>query len=675
MHTEVTNTPEQEIGFVRPTFDEELVSRLGVALYEGITVTEGQRKLLDETLDYWNDMAEMNVEPQDEPWPDAPSLCVPIVPLAMEAVSSRLSSAVFVPRMYVISPLTPEAQPHSHATENYYNAEWRRQHWMRPHRDCLDLSIRDGAGIMEVLWERRKVTQNVVTMEPTGETGEDGKQKKVKRVQTVDIMAHNGPRLTPVELRDFFLLPAAARSLQEASAVYRRLYLTETQLREMCEGDNPTLQLDLVEKMLEYHSVGQSDLPSDPEGTATYEQGGTLQVGGTGTMDIEDADGESIRERGLFSVWRIHTREYDLDKDGVCEENVLYLGHQSQQFLGGGPYEYWMRKRPFVKFAIMPRVLRFQGFSVPERERSFQESANQRKNQRAAALDLKIAPPLDKTAGVKTLTKEGKWGPGITYEVTSKGDIGIIDIGTMDPASIQEEMFDFRYAMQIVGIEAPTLPVQGNQKMSQRQQQAQQTGSNVRLDLMALELRLSCEEVLQMVHALNLQYGDDDMENDLGGHGVESIQHNREEGPKKFKLPYEALAQDYSLAVAGTEGALDKENRRGDVMTLYALLLQNPLVMGNLEHVYEVTSMVLDDYNMPEYTRFIGTKEDAKKLQEAQAQAAQKAHDEEMALQIASHSKNDKGSGGAPQMPAPQPQPGPESNFPANGMALNAPPA
>ena len=55
---------------------------------------------------------------------------------------------------------------------------------------------------------------------------------------------------------------------------------------------------------------------------------------------------------------------------------------------------------------------------------------------------------------------------------------------------------------------------------------------------------------------------------------------NQQGQPEKLMLEKEVLAQDYDMAVAGMAGPLDRDNRRSDTLTLYSLLMQNPLIQG-----------------------------------------------------------------------------------------------
>lgn len=674
MHVQTTFTPEQEVQPERPSISPELFQGLGVSLFDSIETALGQRTAtLDPTLDYWNDMYEMNVAPRNTPWPNAVSICVPIVALNLEVVQSRLVTAVFVPRFYIAVGNTQQASDNQHQVERFYNAEFYKNGWLFPHLDCTHLALRDGASVMEVLWKYKEVIRPVVVfskeLDPQGQEilGPDGQAIYKKSFEKIKVIEHNGVSLEAVELRDFLLIPSASVSIDAAPAVARKIYMTEPEIRELVASG--TFDKDAAEKVINYLTYGQTELPMDEQGTATYQQGGTLEVGDEGNMDPGDG---TTRARGAFEIWRVHSRQYDLDGDGVFEENVFWVHHTSQTLLGWGPYEYWHGKRPFVKFAPMPRPRRFQGFSVAERLRSFQEEANARHNQRGDIMDLIIAPPIWYTQGVKQDVEKWVWSPGTKIPVTSKDDIGLLQLGQIDPASVEEEMLLYRFAQQMVGIESPQLPVSGNQKTNQKQLMMQQTASNVRLDLMALYLRQSCKQVIHQVHQLNLQYGDDQMANPDGSQGFSSYTKSPDGTVEKFKIPAPVLAQDFTLDIAGNQGPLDKDNRRMDVMTFYALLMQNPLVAGHLDRVWYATSLVAEQFNVPAVERFIGTVEDALQQQQQQAQAAKEKEDRDFQLQLASHSKNPSPTGGAsgkngksPAEPPSAPQPPPAPAAPA----------
>jgi hypothetical protein len=317
-----------------------------------------------------------------------------------------------------------------------------------------------------------------------------------------------------------------------------------------------------------------------------------------------------------------------MDGDGVAEENVFWIHDQSQFLLGWAPYEYWHGKRPFSALCLMPRPNRFYGFGVPERLRSLQEEINAQHNQRLAYMDLILNPPRYIVSGTKFEDQEKRWGPNTLVEVSNKGDYGFVGLPEVPNSSWTEENTINQLAGQLTGINAPLGPQSGTQRVNQKMQQMYQQSANIRQDLMALQARTWIEHILYQWHHLNLQYGPDNFETST---------QNQEGQPVKFTLPKEALAQDMDLGVAGMSGPLDRENRRQDILTLYSLLMQNPLVQGDMAKVWSTTMMVLEEFNRPDVPAIIGTMQDALEKQKQQQEAQQQQNQQVMQKTMMEH--------------------------------------
>jgi hypothetical protein len=642
---------------------EEMWTPLGISLYEGIVDSLSDRQQFDELLDYYNDLYEMNTQPTDDPWPGAASICVPLVATMTETVISRLASAVFVPRLFIVNGNTSDAAQTQHEVERYYNAEFRRNKYLPKMLEGLHRSALDGTHIMECLWKKKVTNRKVLVYEPDpSQPDGNGNFKKVGKVQEIEMTDWDAFDPQPVELRDFIVGPAWAKSIEEAEFVARKLMLTENQLNEMVEAG--TLKREWVERAIQYLTNGDNELGSDPQGTATYELGGTINIGNAGTMTPESSQREpGYKMRGALRVWRVHSNQYDLDGDGFPEENVFWVHDNSQLLLGYEPYAYWHGRRPFARLCLMPRPGRFYGFGVPERLRSIQEEMNAQHNQRLNYMDLILQPTIYEVDGVQPEDDKHRWGPHARFKVTKPDDIGIVQVGDVPPSTWQQEVMLMRYAGQLVGLEGPGMPMTGNQKIPAKQQQAYQQSANIRLDLMALNVREWIEEIFWQWHHLNLQFGKETMQTTDNSNGQ----------PERLNLDKATLAKDYEMAVAGMEGPLDRDNRRMDTLTLYSLLLQNPLVQGNLARVWSATMMVLEEFNRPDVPAIIGTMQDALNQQQQQAQAAQQQQEMQMKLAMIEHMNNNNGGGGKPQAKPPQPLQRPQSPGPAEPTEVQSP--
>ena len=601
-----------------------------------------QRHLKDETLDYFNDMYEMNISSRNTPYANAPNVCVPLVQIIMRGIFSKVAASVFVPRLYTSTPLEDQAADASYSQENYYNAEWYRKKALKDHLETLGFSLRDSVSNLEILWEEQTVLQKIAVINQV---------TKKKEIKEVEVQEKKGVYYNSVEYRDLILSPATAKNPQVAETVYRRLYLSEQDLWDMvASGD---MYEEEVERLTLMHAPGQTDLTSSTTGTATYRQGGTIQPGDTGATSGED----NLKARGIFEVFRVHTRAFLKDDNGRFEEVVAWYYDQLPAVLGVSSYKYWHRKRPFATCCPVPRWGRYEGFAIPELERSMQEEMNARHNQRGESMDLQTFPGLWQTANAELLTPNDPIGPNARWKVLSKDDVGIIDLGQPNPISFEEESILMSYALRVIGLESPSLPLYGGKQPTQQMQKSNQISTSVTLDMISAEVRQFCEEVLWQTHKLNIQYMDDEQKNELEGTGLETVVDG-----EKYTIPYEDLLAKTMLSVAGTQGALDKESRTQNVRVLYSMLMQNPLVQGNLERVWNATALLLEDANLPAFTKYIGNLKDAQD-QQKQIQAAQQQA-QQMQLQMAQteHSKNPPPGQGQPPGQPPQGQPGPSQN-------------
>jgi hypothetical protein len=84
-------------------------------------------------------------------------------------------------------------------------------------------------------------------------------------------------------------------------------------------------------------------------------------------------------------------------------------------------------------------------------------------------------------------------------------------------------------------------------------------------------------------------------------------------------------------------GPLDRENRRQDILTLYSLLMQNPLVQGDMGKIWSTTMMVLEEFNRPDVPAIIGTMQDALLKQKQQQQAQQQQNQQVMQKTMMEH--------------------------------------
>lgn len=617
-YSETEYQPEAPVNLPIPRINDAVWQSLGETAMTLIDINLGNRSALDAALTEWNSMYEMRVEPRNSPWPNAANLSIPLVPAQVEEFVARVGGSVLLPRPFSVRGNDSNSSIYSHAVEQYYNGKYTKNKWDDAFFQGIHLSARDGVTIMEILWEFSTYERTFIA----DSIDDQGQPIKIK--QKVKFTEYNDPRLSPVELRDFLLIPVHAISIEAADACCRKEYMSEAALRKLVNSG--VLDDERVEFALSYVSTAQGDLSYDRQSYSTYTISGKIDV-----VDVSVAPPQDIKmERGPLQVWRIHTNQYDLDGDGVPEENILWVHDRSRTLLGYAPFEY-LQGRPFKSLAPFPRPHRFYGFSIPERLKDLQEELNAQHNGRLDTMDWLLNPTVIKEPTVRLREEDMGMGPGIMIDA-KVGQIGFLTPPEIPASSWTEEQSIMMYAQAIMGAPqamGPQQPQQGGGNRSARSAQQNAAVAGLPTNIILKRVRSWMQECLEYIHGLYIQYGKDQME---------AVDHSPG-GVQKIELPKEVLSLDYTLSIAGQGGPLDKENRRNDLLMFASFLQNNPLVQGNLPRVWALTALIAETYDLPEVTKFIGTMEEAQQQAQQQAQAQEQQQKLTFAMAALNHGK------------------------------------
>jgi hypothetical protein len=654
----ITFQPEEAIEPISIELDDDFIQGVSNSIWESILTTQAQREGLDETLEYWFDLSEMVTEERNEPWPNAASLALPVTAGAMIDVRARLMSALFVKSPFIAQGITEEAAQHQEEISRFYNQLYYTKEFAQAIDDAINLVTRDGTAYIYVPFIREISEQSVVVAIPDlDDNGQPkihpktGKPKTKPDRQKKTVIVYNGPRPESFELADVLLVPATSQSANDANAIAIKVWLTETDLRDMVKNDG--LWEDAVERIFSMTEPG-IDEKDQTDNKATYELNGLINSSASTTSGPTTKEGKQVRIRGSMMFWLYFTREFDLNGDGQAEINVAWYHETTNTLAGIGPFHYWMNRFPIAEFFLFRRAKRAYGRGVPELTRGLQEEASALENQRLDYGDLILTPTRYHRRNVE-IPENGGYGPNVDYEVDNPDDIGFIVPNIPPPQFSQQEQQQLELkAKALVGVMTPGLATPSGAKVSAKQAAAWTQSQNIILDLVAMGLRWSLKEVLDMTHSLILQYGYLDIPEIPDENYIPTWQG----AVNKIPLPpLEIMSLPYNLDVTGLTGGLDQEEQYHQMMTVYALLRQDPLVAGDLGKWWYVVKKVLEMLNIgPDIPNIIGSVDDAKQKQQ-QMEAAQKAkEDREFQLQIASHSKNPpaKQNGTSPQQPQPQ---------------------
>jgi len=636
-YSETDYQPEAPVSLPIPKISEGTWQSLGETCMILIDINLGNRQALDDSLNLWNAMYEMRTAPRNSPWPNAANLSIPMVPAQVEEFVARIGGSVLLPRPFSVRGNDSNSSLYSHAVEQFYNGKYTQNKWDDEFFTGIHLSARDGTTVMEILWELSTYERTFIA----DSMDDQGQPTKIR--QKVKFTDYNDPRLRPVELRDFLLIPAYSVSIEAADACCRKEYMSERDLRKLVNAG--LLDADRVEFALSYVSTAQGDLSYDRQGYSTYTISGKINV-----VDVAVAPPDNVKmERGPIEVWRIHTNQYDLDNDGVPEENILWVHDRSRTLLGYTPFEY-LQGRPFKSMSPFPRPNRFYGFSIPERLKDLQEELNAQHNGRLDTMDWLLNPTVVKEPQVRLREEDMGMGPGIMIDAKA-GQISFLAPPEIPASSWTEEQAIMSYAQSIMGAPQAMGPQQQQQqsggKQSARAAQSNSAIQGLPTNIVLKRVRSWMLECFEYIHGLYIQYGKDQME---------AVDHTPG-GVQKIELPKELLSLDYTLSISGQGGPLDKENRRNDLLMFASFLQQNPLVQGNLPRIWALTALIAETYDLPEVTKFIGTMEEAQQQAQAQQQQQEQQQKMQFALAAMNHSKVVQAGGAGTQPGGGQPKP------------------
>lgn len=633
--TSSTFNPESEVEIPGTRVDEEVWSGLGETAMTLLDIHLGNRQCLDDSLDLWNAMYEMRIadKERDTPWENASNVAVPLIPTEVEEFVSRICGSAILPRPFSVRGNDPNSQNYAHTVEQFYNGEYARNKWEKEFRTAVHLAARDGTAVMEILWDLDETEREVVS-EQQDESGQTTQAKS-----RIKITNYDAPRLKPVELRDFVLIPAYAPSIEEAEAVYRKRYMGEQELLRLVKAG--IASKERVEEVLNYVSASQGELPIDRQGYSTYEINNLINV-----VDVTVSPPKGTKmNRGPLEVWVIYTNQYDLDGDGVPEDNVLWVHDRSRLLIGYCAFPYWQGK-PFKSLTVFPRPNRFYGFSIPERLRGLQEEINAQHNARLDVMEWGLQPTILKDpAGVRLRTEDMSIGPGVILDA-KPGSIEFLQPPVLPPANLQEEQMLIQYSQRLTGApQSPGNPPAGSistpqpGRQSARAAQSQAAIQGMSTNMVIVHVREFMLEVFTYIHNLYKQYGKNQ---------VQSVDQTSS-GTQRVIIPKETMCLDYTLGIAGMGGPMDKENRRQDMLMLAGYIEHLPFVQADMQKIWRMASYVAECFDIPEITSVLGTQEEAGQFQQAQAQAAQQQQQQQMVMQVLSHNKVGNAKGGAPQ--------------------------
>lgn len=604
---------------------------LAIDLKSGVMAALADRQPLDDNLDDWNALYEMEPGEKNPDWPikDAANIFVPLIPTQLEALHAYIAGQVFVPNLILVNGLTDDAAKTAHLMERYMNSEIKRQRgsssWFKEFLKWSHLAMRDGTAYLEVLWKHEKTKLRMTQSQPKMETDPDSglpgptlddegnPEYEQTEIEVEKIL--NEADVKAVSLRDVIMLPASAKSIDEARAVIRPLSLYEQDLRKLV--NDGVLDADEVEAALENAPAGSTEITSDPQPTGVLTRGEQVGLGsGQGTQASK-----FFKNRGPILVYRIFSDQYDLDKDGTTEKNIFWIHYATGRMLGWQRYQYFNESWPLFPLSMLPRPDDEIGFSLPGRLAGLQNEKNAQRNQRLDEGVVRLAPPFTVKKGSAGEEWNGQWGPNERITVDQNGPDGDISRLTMEQLpqhTFVEEQIIAQDAQDYTGLNSTAIGQQSSGRRSATEARQRQAAAMTRTGLIAMNVRMAIRPVIYFIHGLNKQYKNSDQQFQVNG--------------ERLSLDLQTLSKDYAFEIAGASDPIDAPARRQETIAgLEAMVKLFPQNFQSPVRAFYALRKFCDAFNWADMDQLIGTEQDAMNMQQqmmaaAQAQAQMQAH-------------------------------------------------
>ena len=600
----------QVVTFVSPKLNAEEWDELSTYLFTLLVNAVNERSTLNNNLLIWNDLYEGRI-PQGKsfPWPDSANINVPVTQEMLDGLLARLSKTVLgVEPVVLVKGDDQEGVDVQFKVERYFDALDRTIHFREAMQDAIFLGLRDGVGLMKVVWDYRtrkiRTRKHVPVSDALGPivNPATGRPYKRESIEIEEIIEWDNVRVLPVELKDFYLLPSHAYSINpiHAKGVAERIWMRWDEIYAKGQsGMYDPAQVDKLKDMTtssRLYTLGVNFLEQDTIG---------------GYVTISQTPG--LQEYEVFEV----VMSYDLDKDGYEEECLFTFCPRYGVMLRAEVLPYWHQMRPYIAVVPWPRANRFYGFGIPERLESVNRELNAIHNQRLDVVSIRIAPPiLVKKSAITLGNASQPWGPGMRFEVNEtgpQGDITPLHLPDVDPSSFTEENILRQYAERIVGMYDVNTPRGTGSRRTRAEIGAIQEEGMVRFDRMAKLLQLAIVAAHNQILQLKIQYMPDTEDFEATGPAG---------GMQKFQIERGELMGHFHFVANGDLPVADKERFRQESYFLYGALMQNPLVIQKPTRIYAVTQNLLQAWESKNIEKMIGTVEEVQQ-EEQQVEMAQ----------------------------------------------------
>jgi hypothetical protein len=589
-------------------------------------------------VDRWRVTFEGKDTPKGGMWENSSKIVPPDMRASIESVNSRNQEALFASRERVrFKPRDPAQAENGkklvqHIDDFFHSPEINLRGRMT--RSCLDALV-DCTVICDTFWRREKhkrrrrvrITTDILAQfagpntTPATEVGNpeeypnvliNGKHYRFGDLATLEqeVITHNHFDFRFVQVPDFFMYPATARTIEEATVAGYDFWQTENEIR--VEANNGGYDPAAVRWLFE-DKDGKRPVPDDNSPVTSNANGGIRDFRADGVTEENEGDSRGFARYKMQKFW---ARVRDANNDNMFEDFLIIRESSTGKilFMQSEPYD--NLKRSMRQIDIDPRIGGgFYGYSLVEKcmDTHLELQSIARLGIDLAVLAATILIPVDPT--VRRTPGDIRFRPGPQYwrEDTQGTLRQPVSFPLVQNQYLPERAQLTQYLEKVTGaseILTGATPQGGTA-----------TAANIQVASSGVRSKPMLLNILEFLTWLYNQYRDYSlqfMEETPGGSFAISL------GPGRG-------FEDVSLEVMGCEGTIsaycdaidpDVALRLQAAEKTLTLLMQSPFVTGDMARQWTV----LSDYIKETDRSFnpiprIGTYEEAQKLQIQQANA------------------------------------------------------
>ena len=574
---------------IRIRLSDDARARLGHDLIAKIRSARSGMADMLEKVKQWDAFYEGALPAKSFPWSDCSNINIPLTQWVCDTYKARIADVLLsVAPLVLLEPPAglqdPELKKTAQAVEGFLQAYCDRiKFGDMLADDVLASALRTPAAATKIAWreEWRQVQRFMPRMdELTGEpiVGEDG--EGAFEPQSVEEYKYRGPSVEYVDIRNLVIWPLTAKSAEDAQIVGDRFRLTKQQVKER-------VKLGRFDK-------AALKLPAESEEGS--EQG----------VEFEELDEymgiDRLGDYDQLTFWEV-IAPYDADGDGLTEDCVFTVEHETGVVVRAIKYPYFHGRRYYDFCVLFPRAGRAFGRTMPQILEGSQRELNAIHNQRVDAVTLAMSQAFialrSSTVDYDTLLVS----PGAITLVDNLDDIKQLNINPQVPG-IDIEQMARDYAERASGINDISAGRETEQRKTATEVGLVASEAGIRFADTIRAAQQSLVNIVQQIAGLCYQYADDA---EIQAHEI-----RRED----LIFPWRYMAH-------GNTGTANKAQQRQESIMLYDKLSQNPLVAQDLTRIWRLTQDVLQNFDRTDAEAYLGTEDDARALMQAQQQAAQ----------------------------------------------------